>query len=98
MPNFGEAHCGEGAPQSQQRSLEDDFWISRSYGGQFGTGMKRSWIGIGGDKKSKTAKLQNRFAYLRPRLRIYLPHCFARHGIYIGNAPRLLSHRLSARG
>ena len=59
MPNFGEAHCGEGAPQSQQRSLEDDFWISRSYGGQFGTGMKRSWIGIGGDKKSKTAKLQN---------------------------------------
>jgi hypothetical protein len=31
MPNLGEAHCGEGAPQSQQRSLEEDFWISRSW-------------------------------------------------------------------
>jgi hypothetical protein len=30
MPNFGDAHCGEGAPQSQHRSLEDVFWISRS--------------------------------------------------------------------
>lgn len=31
MPNFGEAHCGDGAPQSQQRSFPLDFWISRSY-------------------------------------------------------------------
>lgn len=31
-PNLGEAHCGEGAPQSQQRSFPLDFWISRSCG------------------------------------------------------------------
>jgi hypothetical protein len=29
-PNLGDAHCGDGAPQSAQRSLPLDFWISRS--------------------------------------------------------------------
>jgi len=31
IPNLGEAHCGEGAPQSAQRSLEFVFWISSSF-------------------------------------------------------------------
>ena len=30
-PNFGDAHCGLGAPQSQHRSFWFVFWISRSY-------------------------------------------------------------------
>jgi hypothetical protein len=30
MPNLGEAHCGDGAPQSQHRSFPLVFWISRS--------------------------------------------------------------------
>lgn len=41
MPNLGEAHCGEGALQSQQRLLLASFWIARSCdwvenGGQLG--------------------------------------------------------------
>jgi hypothetical protein len=31
MPNFGEAHCGEGAEQSMQTLLEFVFWISESW-------------------------------------------------------------------
>ena len=31
VPNLGEAHCGDGAPQSQQLALPGRFWIARSY-------------------------------------------------------------------
>lgn len=30
MPNLGDAHCGEGALQSQQRLFPDSFWMARS--------------------------------------------------------------------
>lgn len=30
-PNLGDAHCGDGAPQSAHRSLPLTFWISRSW-------------------------------------------------------------------
>jgi hypothetical protein len=30
MPNLGDAHCGEGALQSQQRLLLASCWIARS--------------------------------------------------------------------
>ena len=30
MPNLGEAHCGEGALQSQQTLLLDSFWMAWS--------------------------------------------------------------------
>lgn len=31
IPNLGDAHCGLGAPQSQQMLLLDSFCIARSY-------------------------------------------------------------------
>lgn len=30
MPNFGDAHCGEGALQSQQMLFLDSFWSAAS--------------------------------------------------------------------
>ena len=34
-PNLGEAHCGEGALQSQQMLFLGSFWRAASYLGQF---------------------------------------------------------------
>jgi hypothetical protein len=31
MPNLGEAHCGDGAPQSQQMLFFASAWIATSY-------------------------------------------------------------------
>jgi hypothetical protein len=40
MPNLGDAHCGLGAPQSQQTLLEDSFWIARSYAARLRLALK----------------------------------------------------------
>lgn len=33
-PNLGDAHCGDGALQSQQTLFLDSFWIAASYTGE----------------------------------------------------------------
>jgi hypothetical protein len=35
-PNLGEAHCGEGAPQSQQMLFLDSAWMATSWRGREG--------------------------------------------------------------
>lgn len=64
-PNLGDAHCGDGAPQSQQRSFWFVFWISRSC----------TFVRLRG------ATMNARESYLRSGLGIYLPHGFARHSV-----------------
>ena len=79
-PNFGEAHWGDGAPQSIHRSLPLVLEISRSYVQDMfsmsfvrngGNGCLRSWMGA--PKRSE---------YLWPRLRINLPHRLGSHFCY----------------
>jgi hypothetical protein len=75
MPNLGDAHCGDGAPQSQQRSFWEVFWISRSF-----ASVSLEWKG--GREKGED---------LGSGLGIYLPHGFARHACVCFLTPSFLS-------
>ena len=70
-PNLGEAHCGDGAPQSQHLSFPLLFWISRSF-----CTLESAIDFVLIDHNLGSAEEQ---AYLGPSLRINLPHGFASH-------------------
>lgn len=72
-PNLGEAHCGDGALQSAQRSLLFAFWISRS--------LEESALLVMCFCTGNLCRsdMDHRNNYLRPRLRIHLPHRLGGH-------------------
>lgn len=47
-PNFGDAHCGDGALQSQQTLFLDSFWIAASYGKEYRQMSVHATAGKGG--------------------------------------------------
>jgi hypothetical protein len=69
IPNFGDAHCGDGAPQSQHMLFLGSFWIVCSCIAPF----DQSCL-LYEAPSSKTD------AYLRSSLRVDFPHGFGRHG------------------
>ena len=80
MPNLGDAHCGFGAPQSQQTLLLASFWIAASYIPYERVSEK---LGGGGGVKSRTMRRETHRSrgtvYLGSGLGIDLPHGLGSH-------------------
>lgn len=75
-PNLGDAHCGEGALQSQQTLFLDSFWRAASYG----FGCQRTFYHPGRVERF----IPRMHTDLGARLRVDLPHGLGRHRVVLG--------------